>query len=77
MDDHPNKLSDEWSLAMKVLKKIESRDKYNNITMKKMMQNPRIAPFFKSFLQNYAEQWINNSKIADKKVHLEAIKIYL
>lgn len=77
MEDHVNKTSEEWGMAMKVLKKIEIRDKYNNITMKKMMQNPRVVPFFKEFLQNYAEQWINNSKIADKEVHLEAIKIYL
>jgi hypothetical protein len=77
MDDHSKKASSEWGQAMRVLKKIEARDKYNNIILKKMMQNPRIVPFFKEFLLNYAEQWINNSKIADKRVHLEAVKIYL
>ncbi len=77
MEDHVRKTSEEWEMAMKVLKKIEIRDKYNNITMKRMMQNPRVVPFFKEFLQNYAGQWINNSKIADKEVHLEAIQIYL
>lgn len=47
MEDHVKKTSAEWGTAMKVLKKIETRDKYNNITMKKMMQNPGVVPFFK------------------------------
>lgn len=45
--------------------------------MKKILQNQAIVPFFKDFLLNYAEEWINTSKISDKKVHFEAIKIYL
>jgi len=77
MEDHSKKDSPEWAQAKRVLKKIEARDKYNNITMNKMLQNPRIVPFFREFLLNYAEGWITNSKIADKRVHLEAIRIYL
>jgi len=35
------------------------------------------VPFFKDFLSNHAEDWISSSKISDKEVHLEAVKIYM
>ena len=54
MEDHSKKDSPEWAQAKRVLKKIEARDKYNNIIINKMLQNPRIVPFFKEFLVNYA-----------------------
>ena len=77
MEGHSKKDSADWEKASKVLRKVEAKDSYNNITMKRMMHNHNVVPFFKEFLQNYAESWINNSRISDKRVHLEAIKLYL
>jgi hypothetical protein len=44
--------------------------------MHRLLSNPRICVYFKEFLENYAAEWINNSKITDKEIHLEAIQIY-
>lgn len=62
---------------MREFRKMEKKGKYNNILIQKMLSKPRIAPYFKDFLDNHAAEWINHSKIADKDVHLEAISIYL
>lgn len=77
MDCHGRKDNSDWRKAMQELRKFEARDNFNNITVKKIMQNALLIPFFKEFLENHAENWINNSKIADKRVHLEAIQLYL
>lgn len=44
--------------------------------MHKILSNPRICPYFKQFLSGHAADWINNSKISDKQIHIEAIEIY-
>ena len=47
MENHKMKETNEWKKAIKILRKMEVRDKYNNIMMKKMMQNAYIVDFFK------------------------------
>ena len=70
MDCHGKKDNSDWRKAMQDLRKVEATDNFNNITVKKIMQNALLIPFFKEFLENHAENWINNSKITDKRVHL-------
>lgn len=72
MENVSNKGSEEWSLAMRDLRKLERRNKhkYNNILMHKILSNPRICPYFKQFLSTHAADWINASKINDKQIHL-------
>lgn len=41
--------------------------------MQKLLSNTRICIFFKQFLETYASEWIDNSKITDKQIHIEAI----
>ena len=62
---------------MKEFRHLESKNKYNNILIQKLLSNGRIVPFFMEFLTNYAADWIERSKIADKEVHIEAIRIYI
>jgi hypothetical protein len=59
------------------LRNLSKAAKYNNLLIQKLLSNPRISPYFRDFLKNHAEDWIRNSKITDKGVHLEAVPIYL
>ena len=63
---------------MRDFKSIErkSKNKYNNILIHRLLSSPRVCIYFKDFLENHAENWINSSKITDKQVHIEAIRIY-
>ena len=76
MEGLPSREGEDWRKAMKDFRRLESKNKYNNILIQKLLSNGRIVPFFKEFLTNHAADWIEGSKIADKEVHVEAIRIY-
>jgi hypothetical protein len=70
--------SKEWELAMREVKSIErrSQNKYNNILIHRLLSSPRVCVYFRHFLEGHAAEWIHSSKINDKQVHIEAIRIY-
>ena len=56
---------------------IFQKNHYNNDLIKKIIRNAKIGPFFKKFITEEAETWLETSKILNKDVHVEAIKLYL
>lgn len=63
---------------MRDIRNIEKRgkNKYNNVLIQRLLSSPRVCVFFKRFLEGHAAEWINSSKISDKQIHIEAIRIY-
>lgn len=56
---------------------IGDRKYYNNPIILKIISSNLCKEFFKMFLEEHAKEWIEKSKMDNKKVHLDAIKIYL
>lgn len=59
------------------MKKLIENFKFNNKVIEKIATDQSLNDHFKKFLKNKAEEWICSSKIHDKEVHIEAIKLYL
>ena len=56
---------------------IFKKNNYNNDLIKKIIRNSKVGPYFKKFLANEAETWLEHSKVTNKDVHIEAIDVYL
>ena len=56
---------------------IFQKNNYNNDLIKKIIRNSKVGPYFKIFLTEEAEAWLEHSKIINKDVHMEAIELYL
>lgn len=59
------------------LKKLIEVYRFNNKVIEKIATDELINNEFKKFLTCKAEEWIQSSKIHDKQIHCEAIKLYL
>lgn len=54
-----------------------SKQKFNNNFIQRIIDDEELEYYFKDFLENHAQDWINNSKIRNKGIHLEAINVFL
>ena len=59
------------------LKKITSETKFNNSLIFMMIKDEKICSLFKVFLTERAETWIEESKLFNKEIHREGVKLYL
>lgn len=63
--------------AIKTYNSMLEEKKYNNNLIKRIICNPTLSEIFRHFLQTQASNWINDSRVNDKKLHYEAIEVYL
>ena len=54
-----------------------SETKFNNSLIFIMIKDEKICPLFKSFLAERADSWIEESKLFNKEIHREGVKLYL
>lgn len=58
------------------LKSLIDRTKFNNHLVSLVVANDDLRPFFRAFLASSAPQWVQNSKLKNKDIHIEAIELY-
>lgn len=63
--------------ALTKAKQIMSHYNYNNKTIEVLSRDPLVKQLFEQFLRKKAGEWVESSKIHDKKIHKEAIALYL
>lgn len=58
------------------LKTLIDRTKFNNQLVTLIVANTDLRPFFRSFLNSNAAEWVQHSKLKNKDIHMEAIGLY-
>ena len=72
-----DKGSHEFAEVEEEMKKLVSKENFNNRMIKEMISNHMINREFLHFLIDDAESEVKSSRISDKDSHYEAIELYI
>lgn len=55
---------------------LREENKFTNKLIHAIVKHSELRPYFKNFLQEGTVKWLDNSKLKNKEIHIEAMKLY-